>query len=506
MDVKTQMDFQQEILSLRVELQAAFKEIEMLHQENAVLRSENQDLKKRIVALEKENQSLKDQLSKNSRNSSKPPSSDGFKKEPKPNPKSLRQIRGRKSGGQTGHQGYKLKPSTTPDKITWHELNQCPHCQNDISKIEAQSIEKRQLFDIPPLTLFVTEHRAEVKVCPHCQRRSRAEFPEGLTQDAQYGSNTKAWVTYLNQYQMIPYDRIQQMMEHFFGHSISEGTIDNIIESGFQSLEEAEMAIKKLLIQSKRLHHDETGLRTKGSLYWQHVASTEKLTHYGIHAKRGHAAMDSIGILPNYKGTLVHDHFVPYAKYGKKHILCNAHHLRELTFIEEQYQQTWARHMKDLLLAIKNQRETFKRRGEDAFPDYRLAAYLRCYYEIIMQGLWHPNNLPTKTLDEDQKKRKQGPIKQTKAKNLLDRLRHHKDEVLAFMYDFDAPFDNNLAERDLRMSKVKQKVSGCFRSEKGAKRFCRIRSYISTARKNGIQILDALQKAFQGAPFIPQSA
>lgn len=482
------MDLAIEIMALRSELQSVCSE----------LQSTRSELQSALAEIKR----LKDLLAKNSRNSSKPPSTDGFKKE-KPCPKSQREQSGKHTGGQPGHEGHKLKRVEIPDEISLKKVVQCSHCQNNLSHVLAHDVKKRQIFDIPPMDLHVTEHQAEVKICPHCLKETCADFPEGLVQEAQYGHRIKALVTYLSQYQMIPYDRIQQFFEHRFDHIISEGTIDKMIEGGYNSLEEIETIIKAGLIQSVRLHHDETGLRVVSDLYWQHVASTEKLTHYAIHKKRGHEAIEATGILPHYEGTLVHDQFSPYAAYGKKHLFCNAHHLRELTFIEEQHHQEWARHMKDLLLAIKNQRDVLKTRGENAFPDYRLSAYLRCYDDIIMKGLWHPDNLPKIKDDGPTDKKKQGINKQTKAKNLLDRLRHHKDEVLGFMYDFDAPFDNNLAERDLRMSKVKQKVSGCFRSEKGAKRFCRIRSYISTARKNGIQILDALEKAFLGNPFNP---
>lgn len=475
------------------------EEIRKLQVEVGKLRSENLQLKGENLHLKAENAKLKAQLSKNSRNSSKPPSSDGFKKE-SPKPKSQRKKSDRKAGGQRGHKGHKLTKVDNPDIIVLHELKVCSHCNQNISKIAAD-IESRQIFDIPPLSIQITEHRAELKICPCCGKLSRAEFPEGLVQEAQYGNRIKSFLTYINQYHFIPYARSADFIRDVFCHRMSVGTINNILSKCHELLDFPERKIKEALLKSARLHNDETGMRVLGKLYWQVVTSTENLTYYGINQKRGHAAIEKMDVLPNYEGTLIHDHFKPYFKYGKKHILCNAHHLRELTFIEEQHKQDWARQMKALLLAIKKQREWFQERDKQRFPDCRIKAYEDCYDEIIMQGLWHPDNIPKGRRSKS--KGKQGPKKQSKGKNLLDRLRFHKEEVLAYMYDFDAPFDNNLAERDLRMSKVKQKVSGCFRSEAGAEYFCRIRSYISTARKNGIQILDVLEKAFLGTPFIP---
>lgn len=482
---------------MEIEKRIAFLEMELskLRQENLALKGENNQLKQ-------ENQKLKDQLSKNSRNSSKPPSSDGFKKEPKPNPKSLREKSDRKSGGQKGHKGYKLRRHENPDAIVVHAVASCDNCGQDLSNAEVSAVQKRQIFDIPPLAIEVTEHQVEIKNCACCGKETKAKFPEGLVQEAQYGPRIKAFLTYMNQYHFLPYDRTEQLMRDVFNQNVSEGTIKNILEKCYDGLEGAEEKIKDALKVSGILHCDETGMRTVGKLYWQHVASTEKLTCYGIHKKRGNDAIDEMKILPNYKGTLVHDHFSAYFKHGNKHVLCNAHHLRELTFIEESYKQNWAKHMKGLLLAIKKQRDLYKNKVKTEFSAMRLRAYERCYDEIIMLGFWHPDNIKL----PEQTEGKRSSRKQTKAKNLLDRLRFHKKEVLAFMYDFDIPFDNNLAERDLRMSKVKQKISGCFRSEAGAKYFCRIRSYISTARKNGIQVLDALEKAFLGNPFIPDLA
>lgn len=448
----------------------------------------------KVTRLEEENQHLRGEVSKDSRNSSKPPSSDGFKKEPRTNEKNQRIKSGRESGGQKGHKGYKLKQIENPDKVILNKVDVCTHCHQDISEIKALGLEKRQVFDIPPASIYVTEYQSELKRCASCGELIKADFPEGLVQEAQYGPKIKAFLSYINQYHFIPYARSKKFIRDVFNHNISEGTINNFLKSCDQKLETSEEAIKGCLQKSERLHVDETGMRVLGKGHWQHVASTEEVTFYGIHEKRGKEAIEDMGILPDYRGNLVHDFFKTYLNYGTGHILCNAHLLRELTFIEEEEGQQWAKYMKELLLAIKKQRKCLKDQGILEFPRYRLDAYEDCYNKIIMMGIWHPDNVP-----KDQKRKKQ-----TKAKNLLDRLRFHREKILVYMYDFEAPFTNNLAERDLRMSKVKQKVSGCFRSETGAKYFCRIRSYVSTARKNGIQILDALEKVFLGTPFIPQ--
>jgi transposase len=279
-----------------------------------------------------------------------------------------------------------------------------------------------------------------------------------------------------------------------FNHKVSEGTVFNQTIECFGLLETTEEKIKELLSQGSNLHCDESGIRAVKKLHWCHVASTDKLTAFALHPKRGLEAIEQMDILPRYRGMLIHDHFKPYWNYDTRHALCNAHHLRELTFIYEQHKQSWAKQMIDLLLAIKKQ-VSQHRAKELFFLPSRIEAYERCYFEIIQQGLWHPDNIAI-----PKKYRKQ-----SKAKNLLDRLRHYHKSVLAFMYDFSIPFDNNQAERDVRMLKVKQKISGCFRSFANGQRFCRIRSYLSTARKNGEQMLEAIENVFRGTPFIPNT-
>lgn len=465
-----------------------------MHQRISQLEGLEQQVQKQAAEIEK----LKGQLGKHSRNSSNPPSSDGLQK-PKPTPKSLRGKSGKKRGGQKGHRGHHLEKHPHPDEVLHHRLEACPHCEISLAQVTVSDYETRQVFDIPPLKLNVIEHRAEQKICPDCDQKSTADFPAPVLQPTQYGSHIKSLMTYLNQHHLLPYDRLKEFFEDVFSHSFSCGTFVKTNRRFYMKLSGFEEEVKRLLQSSKAMHSDETGIRVMGQLHWCHVASTEKLTSYGIYSQRGKEAIHTMGILESFKGRLIHDHFKPYYSYDCQHALCNAHHLRELLFIEEHHQQTWAKHMANLLLAIHHQVE-WHRDKHVKLSLHRMTAYERCYDEIIMMGLWHPDNIPK----PKKRKKRRGYKKQTKGKNLLDRLRFHKREVLAFMYDNHIPFTNNQAERDIRMLKVKQKISGCFRSAEGAMWFARIKSYISTAKKQGQNVLTALQMAFDDQPFIPQ--
>ncbi len=452
----------------------------------------------RITELESEIQELKARLSQNSQNSHKPPSSDGLKK-PKRKGKntSLRRKSGRKSGGQKGHKGSTLEMSSNPDRIENHPVHDCQGCGASLENIEATEELARQLFDVEQPIVKCTEHRAEVKVCPSCQHSNVGQFPDHVTQPVQYGPNIKSFLVYLNQYQFIPYARVKEMFKDIFGHSISEGTLSNTIETAYNRLSSYAEVLKEALKNVPILGHDETSLRVSGTLRWLHVACTEFLTYYGLHKKRGKEAMDEIGILPNFKGSLIHDCWIAYFSYGKNHGLCNAHLLRELLGIQEQSGHKWACEMEKLLLKIKKQVENNPING---LSQNQIASFERQYDSVLKRGF--AEELKTRPPDPPPKKTR-GKPKQTKAKNLLDRLDKHRRYVLAFMYDPEIPFDNNQSERDGRMMKVKQKISGCFRSEEGGKRFCRIRSYISTSRKNGQPVFEAIRGIFTGNIFIP---
>ncbi len=439
-------------------------------------------------------QDLQDQLAKNSSNSGKPPSSDGLQK---PRTRSLRKKSGRQSGGQKGHKGHTLKMVGQPNHIERHAVVVCPHCATDLQAIEASDVEKRQLFDIPPVRLEVTEHQTEVKQCPTCAEWVKGDFPAEVTQPVQYGPRLKAQATYLNNYQLIPLARTCELFEDFYGHAPSEAFI---LESNAAFVEQSAPSlaqIKAQIIAADVAHFDESGVRVESCLHWLHVGSTERLTYYAVHRKRGQEGMRDIGVLSAFGGRAMHDHWKSYLTFDHcQHAFCNAHHLRELQFIVDQYDQTWAHELAQLLLDIKAEIETAPPKWTTLPPD-RLAHYEQCYNDLLGQG-FAANPLP-----DTPPPKKRGRKKQSPPKNLLDRLLKYKAETLAFMHDFRVPFDNNLAERDVRMIKVKQKVSGAFRTRSGAETFCAIRSYISTVRKQGVSVIQALYDALLGYPFIP---
>jgi len=441
-------------------------------------------------------QGLQDQLVKDSHNSSKPPSHDGLKK---PRRHSLRQKGQRPKGGQPGHKGDTLKMVAEPDYIESHPVMACPHCQTELGSIGPIGQEKRQVFDVPSVRLEVTEHQAQIKQCPGCGKQVKGVFPDHISQPTQYGPRLKAQASYLNNYHFIPLARTEELLTDFYGQSPSEAVV---IAANQQLVEQTQASltrIKQQLVAADVAHFDESGLRVESKLHWLHVASTPELTHYHVHGKRGQAGMAAGGILPAFQGGAVHDHWSAYLKFDNcRHYFCNAHHLRELQFIVEQYQQSWAADMAQLLGTIKVEIETSPL-GTLRLPTDRLTYYETEYDKLITKGLV-ANPTPAQPPPK-----KRGRSKQSPPKNLLDRLSKHKAGVLAFMYDFRVPFDNNLAERDIRMVKVKQKVSGTFRTQTGADTFCAIRSYISTVRKHGHNVIDAIYDAFVGQPFIPSA-
>ena len=308
----------------------------------------------------------------------------------------------------------------------------------------------------------------------------------------------KAAAVYLKNYQFLPFERTCELLGDLFGCGISEGALANILAGCAQRLEDPLLSIKAHIEQASVAHFDESGSRVESKLWWLHSASTANATYYDIHRKRGSEAFDDIGILPDFSGRAIHDFWKPYFGYACLHGLCNAHHLRELIFVHEQHQQDWADHMIECLLDIKDAVDLAKQ-STDHLPEKQIQAFEARYQQILDEG-YAQNPLPP--LPPSAKK-KRGRRKKSKSRNLLERLDEHRKEALAFMYDFEVPFDNNLAERDIRMMKVQQKISGMFRTEEGAKAFCRIRSYISTARKNAVGAMDALTRLFSGNPFVP---
>jgi transposase len=437
---------------------------------------------------------LQTRLALNSRNSSKPPSSNP----PAQRTKSLRTPSGKKPGAQQGHPGTTLKASPTPARVVVHEAATCHACGQSLSGVVGwETADRRQVFDLPPMKLEVVEHRLREKVCPWCGTLNCGEFPAGVAPGVQSGPTIKSLAVYLVQYHLLPWQRTCEMLGDLFGQPLAEGTLTSAINECTDSLEKPEEEIKQAITLAPVANFDETGLYVAGRREWVHVASTPLLTHYGPHAKRGAEATHEIGILPAFTGRAIHDAWSPYFDYSCAHGLCNAHHLRELTFVHEQLGQAWAKGMKDLLVEIKAAVEQARERGATARSPAQQRRFDKTYEQRLAAGLELPENQPPPPNG------KRGRPKQSKAKNLLDRLAQRKGETLAFMSDFTVPFDNNQAERDLRMVKVQQKVSGCFRSSNGAKAFCRIRGYISTIKKQGRNVLAALSSVFAGQSLSP---
>lgn len=455
-----------------------------------------QELSEVIITLTTRVVELEDQLAKNSSNSGKPPSSDGYEK---PAPKSRRKRSGKKSGGQVGHPGHTLGMVAKPDEVERHVVNCCAYCRISLKKERVVKIERRQVYDLPEVRLAVTEHQAEVKICPNCQQTTMANFPSEVSQPTQYGKKIKSQMAYFHEYQLLPLKRTQETFKDLYGQSVGEGTIVSACKELALKVKPANAAIKKHLTYNELVEcFDETGMRIKGALHWLHVACTRLLTYYAVHKKRGKEAMNAIGILPKFTGRAIHDGLKAYFQYPQlQHGLCNEHHSRELDFLEERYPQNWVTELSDLLMEIKAAVDTAKEKSKTKLSPKTLADFSAQYDMLLKQGL-KKNSLP-----KTQVPARRGRPKQSSAKNLLDRLLGYKEAVLAFMYDFNVPFDNNQAERDIRMMKVKQKISGCFRSNHGSETFCAIRGYISTARKNDQPVLDVLHAAFENHPYIP---
>jgi transposase len=462
-----------------------------------------QTLWARLTALEEQNaqlservQELEARLAKDSHNSSKPPSSDAFNK-PTPKPCNLRQKTDKHTGGQPGHPGHTLELVDNPDHTQVHAPTICAGCGGSLTDAPVLTKDRRQVFELPPLKLVVTEHQALSCVCPHCHTLNAGEFPEEVAQPTQYGPQMLGWCVYLSQYQLLPLARIQELLVDLFGKSPSQGTFTSAIAACSRRLEPVQTALKAALLRAPVLHSDETGVQVDKQLHWIHVACTSTLTFYSHQAKRGRKAFTAMGILPHFGGTSVHDSLVSYydPTYTCTHSLCNAHLLRELLGLFETNHQTWTQRMSALLRSLKRAKESAELQGETALDPVLLLRYQTLYRRIVARGLAQ-NPAPTRT-------GKRGRPAHGVCLSLLLRLEQREDAVLRFALDFAVPFDNNQAERDLRMIKVQQKVSGCFRSTDGADHFCRIRGYISTLHKQGSGILNALRSVFMGDPIYP---
>ena len=444
------------------------------------------DLWDRVEALE----AKVAELTKNSRNSSKPPSSDkGNPNKPAKHPP--RSKSKRKPGGQRGHKGSTLEMSADPDTIINHGFEgHCNHCGDDLSRARVETFERRQLFDLPALRVEVTEHRVACGRCPNCRKAIKGRFPQNVKAPAQYGPNIQALATYLGVYQMLPAERTSEFFNDLFDCPLSTGTVANILcKAGGQAAPIAE-DIKQTIALGELFGADETGASVNGKNHWLHIYCTEALSYYHFHPKRGFEALEDIGILSDYTGGVVHDFYQSYYRYdGCKHYLCNAHHLRDLTYIHEEMKQPWAKEMIDLLLEAKKLRDRENNGGRKIGP--RTIDRILCKHRRILEDGYVLNPEPPKI------KGKRGRPKRGKALNMLDRFRDREKEVLGFFLQQGVPFDNNQAERDLRMIKAKLKISGCFRSPSAAEGFANVRSVVSTARKAGRRMLEILRSLFR---------
>ena len=485
--------------------------IDALLKENAELHKEISELRMQVACLAERCRNLEEMTNKNSQNSSKPPSSDGYQKPSRnsnseneshvdddsdsspeaPNPKSLRQPSGNKPGGQKGHQGTCLKQVDNPDYIKCYKVSECHCCQASLIDIEPVKHIERQVFEPGrPGEFEVTAHRGEVKICP-CGCRNQAEFPEGVTAAVQYGSCTQSMAVYLNQYQLIPFKRVSEYFETLFNMSVSAGSVANFVAKTHENLASTEQVIRDALLETPVAGADETGMRVNGSLWWLHIIRDEQWTLYHLSEKRGCKAMDAMGILLTFTGVLVHDHWKPYFTYTAVHALCNAHHLRELQGVVDRDANQLALRMMKLLRLSWHYCKGFKTIGMQEMPGVLRERIEAIYDRILQRALTKEAAYMEKIRQELGRKK----VKNTKAYNLFKRLNEFKAETLRYMTDFTIPFDNNGSERDGRMAKLKQKISGCFRSDDGGSMFTRIRSYVSSAKKQGMNIYQSILKA-----------
>ena len=437
-----------------------------------------------LATLRAELAELRRRFGLNSTNSSKPPSSDGLKKKPR-TVRSLRGKSGKASGGQEGHAGGTLRQVADPDRVVAHTACVCEHCRLPLDPKSPIAVEKRQVFDLPERPLQVTEHQAAVYQCAHCRGVTKADFPEGVVSPAQYGERFRAAAIYLNVQQLIPEDRTAQALSDLFGAPlICPASVVAWVGKKAEQLTAVYRWIGARVADEKVRHLDETGDRIAGKLQWLHTTSSLSFTFYRAGEKRGAVPEDLKG------GVVVHDHFLPYRRMDAvEHAFCNAHILRELEgVIELDAEKAWAEPMREVLLEANFAVLAAREAGEKALPPARVEAFVERYWAAVRMGLAFHRELPElKTTAKGRGRTKHRP-----GYNLLERLRKFKTETLRFLTDFEVPFTNNLAEQDLRMMKVRMKISGSFRTLEGAQIFALLRSVVSTARKQGFNILQIL--------------
>ena len=450
------------------------KENKLLRQENATLRSEVSELRAR--------------LDSNSQNSNKPPSSDGYKK--KTVQPAFPKVKGKKQGGQQGHKGRTMQQVSSPDIIIPCKPKVCG-CGHKFAEESMVLAEKRQVFDLPQPRLDVTEYRIFKVCCPQCKQEQKGIAPQGVNAPVQYGNNVKAFTVLLNVHYKLPYKKIQLLFGDLFGYPINESTITSAGQTCYEKLQESENRIKSEILANDVAHADETGVRVEGKLHWLHAAVTRLYTYLFVHQKRGAGAIQSNeSILTDYIGWLVHDCWGSYFNLPKlKHAICGAHILRELQGLADNEDIKWAKVFKAFLLSVYTLpfEERVKRRH-----------LIESRYDRICGLAEMAEPPPVKTSSG------RGKFKRTKGRNLVERLIREKHGMLAFAFNKEVPFTNNLAERDIRPVKVKLKISNCFRTFKGAEVYARIEGFISTARKHKRCVFTELSNTFNGYNFITE--
>src|SRR6266702_4772140 len=470
------------------------EELQALREENRLLKAlvaELLHLKEHLAQATTRIKELEERLGKDSRTSSKPPSSDGLTRLPR----SSRRPSGKRPGGQAGHAGHTLAMVEPPDSVVRHRPKVCSQCRADLSAVPGSVAERRQVLDVPEIRLLCQEHQIEAICCPACHITNLGSFPAAVSAPVQYGPHLQALAVYLHQGQLLPTARTCEALAALCGCQIAEGTLIEWSDLAAERLAPTVERIADLLVASHLQHADETGIRVYGMLHWLHVNCTPFLTHLAWHGSRGREAMDEIGIWPRFGGRGMHDRLVSYDGYGCAHSICGAHLGRDWAAVAEQDQQQWASQMQDFLLDLHDACHEFRLLHLTSVPAVERDDWVARYFEILAAG--YAAQPPP--LASSPGKRK-GRRKQSKAKNLLDALLGRAEQVLALRDSLRIPFTNNQAQRDLRWAKVQQKISGTFRSATGVTAFCRIRSYLSTMHKQGHPMLSALTAVFHGQP------
>ena len=443
------------------------------------------ELEARIVELER-------RVGRTPRNSSMPPSAEGLSKPPA-NRAERRAQKKRRPGKQPGDEGHHLAQVPDPDEVISHRPTRCAACEAELAEAEVVSVETRQVFEVPRTRTYVTEHQL-VKLRCSCGCETKAPAPPEATAPACYGPGVRALAVYLSVYQHVPYDRLAEIFADVLSMPVSVGAIKAMVAEAGGGLGLFLDVVADLLKDAPAVHFDETGGRVEGSLHWIHVASSSLYTLLSCHKRRGRAAMDDVGVIAKMTGVAVHDGWKPYRSYDVVHALCNAHHIRELAGVVEHFDQDWADEMIDLLLDAKEATESAMAKGHKHLDATTLHSIRVRYGQLVSKG-WAANEEPSTA--------NASKWYANSAANLLERLDTYRDDVLRFTTDFNVPFDNNQGERDIRMVKLQQKISGSWRTKAGADHFCAIRSYVSTMKKHGYDVLAGLHQLFKGRVWLP---